>query len=69
MSPCRHARKGIVTNQPGDYDPARPHASIQVCDRPECIRRAVSWVAGQTNETATYISDAVRRQRAQEARA
>ena len=57
---CRHARKGIVTNQATGYDDARPHAATVVCDRAECIRDAQLWVAGLTNETAVYVSDASR---------
>lgn len=61
MRQCTHARRGIVTNQPGTYDRTRPHASTTVCDRPECIAAAISWVAGKTNETAIHIRDADRR--------
>jgi hypothetical protein len=58
---CTHARKGIVTNQPDGYDASRPHASRTVCDRPSCIAHAIQSVAGRTNETAVYVSDAERR--------
>jgi hypothetical protein len=55
----KHRRSGIVTNQPGagPYDHGRPHASTIVCDRPECRKRAIQWVAAATNETAVYVPD------------
>lgn len=53
----RHARKGIMTNQPGTYDKDRPHASTVVCDRDECQERARFWVSGTTNEPAVYVPD------------
>lgn len=55
---CNHKRKGRVTNQAYGYDKNRPHASVVVCDRPDCIAKAKSWVAGRTNETAHYVADA-----------
>jgi hypothetical protein len=57
MSPCKHIRTGIVTNQPGEYDPNRPHASVTCCNRGVCRDKAKRWVAGQTNETAYFIPD------------
>lgn len=57
---CSHKRKGIVTNQPGEYDRARPHASVSVCDRDVCIAKAIRYVAAQTNETAHMCYDAAR---------
>lgn len=62
MALCHHARRGIVTNQPGAYDPSRPHAAASVCDRPACIREAKRYVAAETNETAVHVPD-VRRER------
>lgn len=53
----RHARRGLVTNQPGGYDAGRPHASTIVCDRPECQASARHWVQGVTGETAVYVPD------------
>lgn len=54
MAHCRHVPKGYVTNQPDPpLDLARAHASISVCDRPECIREAQRWVAAETNEPAS----------------
>lgn len=53
----KHARAGIVTNQPGAYDRDRPHASTIVCEREECQAKAIRWVAGTTNETAVYVPD------------
>lgn len=56
MAQCRHVPKGIVTNQPDQpLDLTRSHASISVCDRPECIRNAQRWVASETNETASDL--------------
>jgi hypothetical protein len=57
MSACRHARKGYVTNQPEGYDAQRAHAARTVCDREECIRAAMRWVAAETNETAHLVVD------------
>ena len=58
----KHARKGLMTNQPVglplNWD--RPHASTIVCDRPECQKKARHWVQGVTGETAVYYSDAER---------
>lgn len=54
MAKCQHSPRGIVTNQPSEYDPTRPHASISTCERPTCIAASVKWVAGKTNETATF---------------
>lgn len=54
-----HNRKGIVSNQDlGNWDHSRPLASVSTCDQPECIRKAQKYVAGETNETAVYQSDA-----------
>lgn len=55
---CRHARKGIVTNQPGSYDSALPHAASNVCDQPECILTMGRWVSGKTGMPAFYRADA-----------
>lgn len=57
----RHARKGIVTNQPDGYDKSRPHASTQVCDRDACIKKATFWVQGVTGESAVLVLDADRK--------
>jgi len=54
---CRHARKGIVTNQTGPYDSTRPHAAADVCDRPACILNMGRWVSGKTGEPAYFQSD------------
>ena len=53
----RHARTGIMTNQPGTYDRDRPHASTVVCERDACQQRARHWVQGTTGEPATYVRD------------
>jgi len=53
----RHARTGIMTNQPDGHDQGRPHAATSVCARPECQRRAQQWVAATTNEPAVYVPD------------
>jgi len=53
----RHARTGIMTNQPGGYDRDRPHAATTVCHRTECQDKARFWVQGVTGETATYVPD------------
>jgi hypothetical protein len=54
---CYHSRKGRVTNQPNGYDPSEAHSSEAVCDRDECIRKAISRVAALTNMTAVYVPD------------
>lgn len=54
---CGHVRTGRVTNQPDGYDPTRPHASMAVCDREKCIAYAIKEIAGETNETASYVAD------------
>jgi hypothetical protein len=53
----RHARKGIMTNQPDGIDLNRSHASTEVCHRPECQEKARFWVQGFTGEPATYVPD------------
>lgn len=58
MSACRHARKGIVTNQTGPIDLTKPHAASQVCDRPACIVETGRWVSGRTGMVAYYRADA-----------
>lgn len=61
--PCPHesgARAGIVTNQPGKYDPKRAHAAVAVCGDPTCRARGMAWVEHLTKEPAVYISDARR---------
>jgi hypothetical protein len=55
---CRHARKGIITNQTEGFDPTRTHAQTSVCDRPECILAAGRWVSGRTGEVAYFRPDA-----------
>ena len=60
MRQCTHVRKGIVTNQPGEYDSTRALAARSVCARQPCIDAAISWVAGDTNETAVHVVDEVR---------
>ena len=57
---CKHARKGVVTNQPDEYDQERPHASTAVCDREECIEDAKAWVWAITREAATHLRDSDR---------
>lgn len=54
---ANHNRTGIVTNQPDGYDSTRSHCSVTICDRPECLAKAIKYVAGNTNETAVYSSD------------
>ncbi|MFT4471379.1 hypothetical protein ACMX2H_15865 [Arthrobacter sulfonylureivorans] len=63
--PCpheHHERAGIVTNQPGGYDPGRAHAAVTTCGRPECRAASMAWVQKATGEPATYISDASRKE-------
>lgn len=56
----RHHRAGIVSNQDlKHYDQARALSSVSVCDRPECIAKAIKHVAGNSNETAAYYPDGV----------
>lgn len=48
---CTHERsRVIVTNQPGDYDKTRSHASTWVCDDPACVMDAMAWVMRFTKE-------------------
>lgn len=54
----RHARKGIMTNQPDrQQDWTHPHASTTVCDREECQAKARFWVQGMTGEPAVFVPD------------
>lgn len=60
MSWCKssHARTGIISNQDlSNWDKSRPLASVATCDRDECLAKGIKYVAGQTNETATYYPD------------
>lgn len=57
---CRHVRKGIITNQPTEYDASRTHFSSCVCDRPECIRAVAGECAAFTLEKPYLIPDATR---------
>lgn len=50
---CRHVRKGRVLA--GDLD--GPHASTQVCDRPECIADAKEWAEAKVRQPAVHIPD------------
>ena len=60
-TPCPHeARAGIVTNQPGAYDPHNAHAAVAVCPDPSCRARAMGWVYRITGEQGIYISDSDR---------
>jgi hypothetical protein len=62
--PCPHpasSRAGIVTNQPGAYDPNRGVASIAVCGDPSCRARAMGWVYRASGEHGTYVSDSDRK--------
>jgi hypothetical protein len=54
-----HSRIGLVTNQnPSEpYNAKRAHASVATCNRDECIAKGIKYVAGTTNETATYYDD------------
>lgn len=57
-----HARTGLVCNQdPDKPDDDEPYAARSVCSRQACIDKAIKWVAGTTNRTATYYDDAARR--------
>jgi hypothetical protein len=60
MRQCTHARKGIVTTHPNGYSPDGGHAARNCCDRPDCIRAAISWCASKANRTAYYVADADR---------
>lgn len=53
----RHKRVGIVTNMPGGYDPSQPYVATNVCGRDECVQKALKWVAGETNMTASVVLD------------
>lgn len=50
----RHERHGIVTS--GDAR-SGPHAAVNVCDQPECIREAMAWCQGVTGQRAEHIPD------------
>ena len=53
-----HDRAGLVSNQPrGGYIAGRPLGMVSVCDLPKCIAKGIKYVAGNTNETATYQPD------------
>ena len=57
---ANHNRTGLVSNQDrNNFDTKHTLSSVSVCDRPECIAKAIKYVAGQANETATYQPDEV----------
>lgn len=63
MTWCKvsHKRAGIVSNQDRrSFDTKRTLSSVGVCAAPACIAKAIRYVAGQTNETATYQPDEAR---------
>lgn len=63
MSWCKlaHNRAGLVSNQDRSvFDTKRTLVSVSVCAKDECIAKAVEYVAGQSNATATYQPDEVR---------
>lgn len=52
---CNHsssAHIGFVTNN-RENDISRPMSGRTVCSRPDCIKNAISDIAGRTNETAS----------------
>ncbi|BDZ52399.1 hypothetical protein GCM10025867_46400 (plasmid) [Frondihabitans sucicola] len=50
---CKHRdSQRRVTNQPGDYNPNRPHRSTWVCARRACVLDAMAWVERGTAEKA-----------------
>lgn len=53
MTPCRHARKGVVTSRPGDGSCF--HAPV--CERPECIDEALASAARWTGVPASHTPD------------
>ncbi|MDF2046212.1 hypothetical protein P2P98_08580 [Microbacterium sp. Kw_RZR3] len=44
----------IVTNQPGEYDRSRSHASAWVCSDVACVIDAMAWVTRYTKEPAWW---------------
>jgi len=54
---CKHEPNNLrVTNQVGEYDSTRSHASTVVCDERPCILDAQAWVERCTGERA-YVLD------------
>lgn len=54
----RHSRSGTVSNQDrDDFVQTRPLRMVSTCSRKDCIAKAVSYVAGKTNESASYQED------------
>lgn len=56
-----HNRTGLVSNQSryDEWDKTRSGISVAVCANEKCIAKAIKYVAGSTNETATYEPDEV----------
>ena len=48
----RHVPKGRVSA--GDHETG-PHASVYVCDRPECIAKAAFWAESLTHQEPQYV--------------
>lgn len=49
-----HKATGCMTNQPDAYDSSRSHASVWVCDGPECRRIAQRYIERFTKEPAVF---------------
>lgn len=49
---CKHVRRGRV--EAGDPH-SGPHASTQVCDRPECIADALLWAKAMTHLEGRHL--------------
>ena len=57
---ARHSRTGLVSNQDRRaFDTKRSLSSVSTCAAETCIAKAQKYVAGNTNETATYQPDEV----------
>lgn len=54
---CTNPRAGIVTNQPGEYDPERKHYAVSVCGSDKCRAKALGRTIDFTGEKAHYIPD------------
>ena len=49
-----HERTGIVTSGGG---PGEGHAAVNVCDRTDCIRDALSWCSTITGLGSRHVLD------------
>lgn len=54
---CENPRAGIVTNQPGTYDPERSHYAVSVCGSNGCRMIALGDTLLATGDPGHYIPD------------